>query len=535
MTEQTRTFDPAQVQTRSYQTRATADPSKREIAGIGVPLEEETQIWPGFREVFDQECVFDGIERAKLKLQHRDLIGVVAEHQREAGRLNIVGRVSAVAAGDDALTLAVDGALDSFSIGFRSVEYVRTDHEDGSFTIRHTRVRTSEFSLTDNPAYDGAAVTDIRTATTPEGVPPMTDTITADDFTGLRSELSEQMREMQTAFAQFSDNHRAAPVPAILTRSAGEALRAIAEGDETAIREYNEIMERAYAGGTAADSPVKDGWVGDLTKIFDASSGVLSQFFSEGALPDTGMNIEYAQLKANTVKVEEQAAEGNDLATGKVTLETKTAPVKTYGGYIELSRQQVLRSTLPILNRSLEALTVAAGARKKAVLRAAYLALVAQRTALAANAGVLPIAATLAASTAQQWTALIVDAAVKFDSIDYQLEALIVSPSVFKRLDALETAGHKVFKVSDDRNTVGHLDLTGLTGDISGVTVLADPGRTGDAAEFANSEAVRQYDSALVQLQDENIINLSKSFSAYRFGAVAPEVPHAVWPVKFGA
>ena len=531
-------FDENADQTRTYQVRAaTVNTEKREIAGIGVPLEVETEIWPGFREVFDQNCVFDNIERAKLKTQHRELIGITASHQRVDGALDIVTRASKTKSGDDALALAADGALDSFSIGFRTREYVKTENEDGSILIRHTRVNVREFSLTDNPAYEGATVTEVRERQPdprPEGAHKMedTDTLTREQHEAAIAELEENWERTLdarlSAFTKLRDE-----TTAVQHRTAGAVLQAIANGDTEQIREYNELMERAYEGGTTADSPIKDGWVGDLTRIFDSSAGVLSAFFSTGVLPDKGMNIEYAELATNTTKVEEQENEGDDLATGKVTLTTKTAPIKTYGGYIELTVQEIKRSTLPILYRSLDAMALAAGARKKAVLRAAYLALVAAREAIAGDAGVLPIGATLAEADATDWTNLIVDAAIKFEQLDLPMEGMIVSPTVFKALNALETDGHRVFKVADERNTVGRLDLPGLKGDIGGITVIGDAGRTGTAAEFANSRALRHYGSAATQLQDENIINLSRSFSVYSFGATAAEIPAGVVPVKF--
>lgn len=530
-------FDETAEQTRTYQIRtATVDADRREIRGCGVPLEVETEIMPGFREVFAQDCEFENIDRAKLKHGHRELIGVVAEHTRVAGELQIVGRASRTVAGDDALALAGDGALDSFSIGFRARDYELIEHDDGSVTVRHTRVWTREFSVTDDPAYLGATITEVRerhSDPNPEGNPTMPDTLTREALdAALDTRFEEAERSLDARLAAFT---QAQQQPRLDLRSAGAILQAIAAGDEDTIREYNELMERAYTGGTSADSPIKDGWVGDLTRLFDSSTGVLSAFFSTGVLPDKGMNIEFAELDANTVQVTEQEDEGDDLATGKVTLTTRTAPVKTYGGYVELTRQQIERSTLPILDRSLEAMTLAAGARKKSVLRAAYLALVAARIAIAADAGVLKLGATLAASTATQWTNLIIDAADRYDSLALPLDGMIVSTSVFKRLNALEVEGHRVFKVADERQIVGTLDLPGLAGDMGGITVVCDPGRAGDAAEFANARAVRQYDSAVAQLQDENIINLSKAFSVYRYGAVAAEIPAAVVPIKLSA
>jgi len=531
--------DLTQIQHREFHARAEATEEGREILGVGVPLAEEVVIFRGFSESFAQDCEFEGVERSKLFYRHSEPIGVIADHKRENGKLSIRGRVSATRAGDDALILARDGALDSFSIGFMPVEWIERDDDDGVH-VTHTKVSVREFSLVPNPAYASAAVTEVRerdSRPAPEGnsmtektpIPePVDGEKLASDLAELRAEQSELLRLVVAGQTRDNDGEQTGE-----RRSAGAILQAIVNRDEATINYVEEVMERAYTGGTSADSPIKDAWVGDLTRIFDASSGVLSAFFAEGVLPEKGMNIEFAELATNTVKVQKQEAEGDDLPFGKVTLTTRTAPVETFGGYTQLTRQEILRSTLPILDRSLEALGMAAGARKKAVLRAAYIALVAERTA--AEGGTLALGAALADATAYHWTDLIVDAAVKFDSLALALDGLIVSPDVFKHLNRLEIAGHKVFRVADERNLIGSLDLTGIRGDLSGVAVIGDPGRTGEAAEFATRRAVRQYDSAVAQLQDENIINLSKDFSVYRFGAVANEIPGGVVPVELTA
>lgn len=530
--------DLTQMQHREFHARAKADGEAREISGVGVPLDDEVVIFRGFSESFAQDCEFEGLERAKLYYRHGETIGVITEYKRETGKLSIRSRVSETTAGNDALVLARDGALDSFSIGFNAVEWNEREEDDG-IHVTHTKVRVREFSLVPQPAYPNATITEVRERNSrpaPEGNSMTDKTPTPDPIDGekfaadlaqVREDQAELMRLVVAGQARDTDGEQTGE-----TRSAGQILQAIVNRDEATIAYVEEVMERAYTGGTSADSPIKDGWVGDLTRIVDASSGVLSAFFSEGVLPEKGMNIEFAELATNTVKVEEQVDEGDDLAFGKVTLTTRTAPVKTYGGYTQLTRQQILRSTLPILDRSLEAMGVAAGARKKAVLRSEYLALVAARTTAAAT---LPLGATLAAATAYDWTDLIVDAAVKFDSLALALDGLIVTPDVFKRLNRLEIAGHKVFRVVSERNLIGTLDLSAISGDLAGVAVVGDPGRTGEAAEFATRRAVRQYDSAVAQLQDENVINLSKDFSVYRFGAVANEIPGGVVPVEFAA
>lgn len=517
----------------------TIDAEKREISGIAVPFNRDANIGGWFIERFAPGSVQDS-EEALFFWRHTDPIGRLKTSSDADEGWNITARVSETSLGNDALTLARDGVVTQLSVGFEpGGDYEVEEREDDIPIITRTRVRVREVSLVPFGAYgDGASVTEVRQRPNPtQKENTVTDTAIAPDLT----EVRETVEDLERRFSAFSTNQRD-DEPVGDLRSAAAFVKALASGDEATIAAYNrsqehlhdELQQRAYTGGTTADAPVKDAWVGDLTRIFDATSGVLSEVFSTGTLPATGMNIEYAELLANTVQVTEQTAEGNDLAYGKVTLTTKTAPVKTYGGYIQLTRQQIERSSLPVLNRSLEALAVAAGARKKAELRAAVAALVTARKAVASNGGVVLLGATLAAGVAGNWEDALIDAAIKYDGMDAPIEALIVSASVFKKLRSLTVSGERVFTVYE-KNASGSLNLPGLTGNLAGLPVYLDAGQAGDEAYFVNSRAIRQYDSSLVSLQDENVINLSKDFSIYRYGAIAAEVPQLLVPVKLAA
>lgn len=530
-----------QLHTREFHVREF-NTDTREFVGIGVPWEKPAEIrdWLGsYTETFQRGSVTVP-ESGKVLLywRHDEPIGLLAEHSDTEEGWEIRGRISKTARGDEAYELLRDGVVTELSIGFIPVRHTE---DDKTGDIRRTEVIAHEVSLVPFGAYgSNAKVSEVRHETNPahERSNPMETTITPEDLTEVRAEVAELNRSFTAFTSRNGEDHG----PAADTRSAGSLLKGIVAGDEEAITLYNraqehlndELQGRAYTGGTTADAPVKDAWVGDLTRIFDNSSGVLADFFGSDTLPKTGMNIEYAQLLADTTQVTEQAAQGDDLAFGKVTLETKTAPVKTYGGYTQLTRQQIERSTLPVLNRSLEALTVAAAKRRKAVLRAAVTAVITARKAVASNGGVVVLGAVLGSATAANWENALIDAAIRYDAEAEEMERLFVSASVFKQMRGLTVSGERVFRVAQD-NASGTLDLPGLSGDFAGIPVSLDPGQTGDEAYFANKKAITQYLSALASLSDENIINLSKDFSVYFYGAVAPEIPQLIIPVKLAA
>ncbi len=538
-------FDPEQNQTRTYLCRASADPARREISGVGVPLEEETEIYPGFRELFAQDCIFDGIDRAKLKTHHRTLIGVIASNSREPGKLGITGRVSKTPAGDEALTLAADGALDSFSIGFRFKEYERTDHEDGSFTIRHTRVLVTEFSTTDDPAYTGATVTGVREATPAQKESTMPDTLTREDLDAtreevntLRSELSEQLRATQAQLATLGDQ-RAGAAPRF--RSFGHFIRAYHKGDaearamheawQDAARDHELHNTRAYDGSVLADTIARDPWVGDAIRLIDKGRKVLTSFRT-APLPQEGSQVEYGVLESNTVTVGKQAAEGDTLVKGKVTVGSDTAPVGTYGGWSELSFQAVERGSVSLLDLTRRAQLIAYAQQTEAEVRALL------QTTISANLAADHNLDLIAAPKAADWISLVIDAADAFEDAALPIDGLWLSKDQFKALATLaDTTGRLQFDViGNGSNSVGRLSSKEIEAELGGfVTARLLPGAANGTGAFYSEEAIITWENAgaPLALEDTNVTNLTRAYSVYGYLATAAEIPDAILPIDF--
>lgn len=516
--------------TYTTEIRAAGESGSREFDGVLVPYDTIIDLGWGGREAFDPGSIELHDQGLLILWQHLRAhpIGVATATRDTPTGYEITGRLSTTPQAVDAYTLLLDGVVTRLSIGFEPLEY-RVD-EDG--VIHWTRVIAREASLVTFPAYDAAQITAVRTQQPTEELhmPTETEDRTLTDLAGEVSDLSRAIDQLRS--------HPAAPAVAIDRRSAGEVLRALVAGDEATVTAYEAMLRaggigtREYDGGVVADSVAQNAWVGDLTRIFDASSGVLADVFSTGSLPATGMSLEFGELDANTTRFEAQAKEGDPIAMGNVKITSRTTPVRTYAGGSTLSRQEIERAPIGLLNTTLEAMATAAGARKKAVLRAAYNALVAERRAAAG--GVVSLGATLAASEVGHWEDSLIDAAIYFARINLALENLVVSGAVFKHLRSLTVSGERVF-TTDTGNRSGALSLPGLTGRLASLPVRMDPDQAGDSAVYTTARAIRQYDSALISLTDEAILSLTKSFASYRYGAVAPEVPAAILPVELAA
>ncbi|PDQ34128.1 MAG: hypothetical protein B5766_12915 [Candidatus Lumbricidophila eiseniae] len=536
----------------------SADPARREIVGIAVPWGQRADIGGAFTEEFERGAIQNS-DGALYFYRHREPIGRVISHRDTDQGWEITAVISATTAGDDALALARDGVLSRHSIGFRFDQY-RIDESSDVPHITHTRARVDEVSLVPFPAYEGAVVTGVRETTptptiyergtlmtdalpTPLSPAPPAPTPPAPAPSALSAappalvDVRELSAGLDQTRAHMDDLERrlvlaAAPVspPVADTRSVGEVLQALVRGDEDTIQAYNELQARAYTGGTSADTILRPEWVGDLTRIIDEAA-VLAALFSTGTLPDTGNKLEFGQLDTDTTQVTKQRAEGDNLAFGKVTLKTGFADIETFGGYTQLTRREIERSSVNQLDHSMRALAIAAGRRRNILLREFYAAQVAAQITAQNTVRIADNTRYIG------WVEAIVDAAEKYTDLGLNLDALVVDKSVFKTIAGLTaTDGRPLMSVAGTgTNIIGQLNLKAISGDLASVPVRLNPKQAAAGSAFINSLAIRAYNSPVTSLQDENIINLSKDFSLYFYSAFAAEIPAAIIPVVFGS
>ena len=508
--------------TREYAAQAQAA-GDRLITGIAVPYDDEIEYMPGWFETVARDS-YNPETNGPIKLfwQHSDVIGTVTDARNTPEGLEITARISETTLGNDVYALAKDGAIDRFSIGFIPIDTDTSRDDTGATHAVHKAINIREVSLVPFPAYENAKVTDVRAAqepTTEKEPPIMTETRAALDT------VLERMDSLEQAFAAQAQAQAPAPVD---TRSAAQVLKALAAGDAQARDEYNGTI--SSADGTMT----RPTWIVDLTRLTDRINP-LKELFSVGALPKDGMNLEYTELKANTIAVNEQAKEGDNLQIGGITTQDKTTPVKTFGGYTTLTRQAIERTRIPLLQTHLQGMALAAGKRS-----AAYFASVFNETVKGQAATALASSKVATALTWADLAGLIVDAADRFQDSALPLDGLIVDKATFKALAALTAGdGRPLMTVSGTgANTVGTVNPAALAGDLVGIKVvpnlLSTPGAMGEkiVGAFYSSLALRTYETPVVQLQDENILNLTQAFSVYRYQAVAPEIPAGIVPLK---
>jgi len=527
--------DQDQLHVREMHVRAV-NTDERTVTGIAVPYDEPTEIsdWFGdYTETFARGAVQDS-DDALLYWRHSEPIGRIISHRDTDAGWEITAPISRTPRGDEAYTLLRDGVVRKMSVGFRPVT---TEIDDVTGNVTRTAVQVLEVSLVPMPAYAGADVLDVRHRTAPPARPDLQnpqnreDTMTDDLLTRAEFDaFGQRFEDFQRSIPDLLAQRDATPVAD--TRSPGQVLQALVRGDESTVQSYEGLLQRAWDGGVIADDgTIRPAWVGDLTRLIEDNS-ILSGLFSTGTLPSQGMQLEFGELDTNTTKVGVQANEGDDLVYGKVSVKARTANVQTVGGYSKLSRQEIERSSVNMLDLTLRGMAIAAGKNKNVALRAFVAALRDKR--LAADTPNARTTVTIADQTKYTpWVGGIIDAAGLYEDQGLSLDVLLVDKDTFKGLAGLtDSTGRPLMTVSGTGvNAVGTIAPEALGGNLAGVTVRVDPKQATATPQFVNKLAIRAYNSPIVSLTDSNIVNLTQAYSVYFYTALADEIPGGLIPV----
>lgn len=141
----------------------------RTVVGLAVPFDRPAAIRDAsgtYSEVFRRgsfaRTIAERGDKVKFLAQHdrRSLpLGRARVLREDASGLYAEFRVSKTAAGDEALELIRDGALDALSIGFRPI---RDQWAADRSEVQRLEVRLDEVSAVAFPAYDGALIASVR-------------------------------------------------------------------------------------------------------------------------------------------------------------------------------------------------------------------------------------------------------------------------------------------------------------------------------------------------------------------------------------
>jgi HK97 family phage prohead protease len=490
--------------TREFQARLVEN-EERTIVGLAVPYGQEIELTGKLKERFEPGAI-DGVENVKLFYGHEEPIGKVIEGRDTEAGYEIVAKISDTPRGNEVYTLLQDDVLNRFSVGFFPV----VDRQEGQTIVREL-VDLKEVSVVPFPAFEGAKITEVRSEAEPEAEPTDETPIETESET-MSENIELDVRSVQDEVAELRRVIESGKTVEMATpathkfRSQGEFAKALAKGDADAIQLTRDAS-------TSADTVALPGFLGYIDNLIDFNRPALS-VFSRAALPAAGMTVEYAQVSANTLDVDVQSPENEELAFGNLTIDSVSANVITYGGYTSMSKQTIERSSVNYLDTALRALSIAYAN----ATNAAFVNVVQTQDYSAKRFDV-------SAGTSEALIGGLADAATYiYTNTGLRPEAIVVGTTAYKFL--LSVAGEDgrpvVLVNGAGVNNIGSANVPGLSGQLLGLPIIVDPAMSASRAFVANSAAFQTLESAgaPVRLSADDITTLTDSISVYGYMAI---------------
>jgi HK97 family phage prohead protease len=497
--------------TREFQARLV-DAEERTIVGLAVPYGQEIELTGNLKERFEAGAI-ESVDDVKLFYGHEEPIGKVIEGRDTPEGYEIIAKISDTPRGNEVYTLLQDDVLNRFSVGFFPVK----DRKEGQTIVREL-VDLKEVSVVPFPAFEGAKITEVRSESEAEEVEEIVETPNETESETMEN-IELDVRTVQDEVAELRrviEAGQAVEIAAPAThkfRSQGEFAKGLLVGDEDA-------KALARAASTSADAAVLPPFVGYLDTLINNNRPTLSAF-TRGALPASGLSVEYIQIDSNTLAVGQQSPENEALSFGNLSFEVMSADVKTWGGYTQFSRQYVERATINTLDQVFQGLTIAyANATNNAVID-----LLQSLSYVGKTFDAHTDASTVAKGIAE-------GSAYIFNATGLRPEFIVTGVTAYVNLVSIgATDGRLSFSANNDgMNTVGSANIPGLSGSLFGLPIIVDPQLGATDCLLANSAAVTSWESAgsPVRLSSGDITTLEDSVSVYGYMAVAAQRQGAI-------
>lgn len=508
-----------EMETREVEFRL--DPTEeRTISGVAVPYGQDANIG-SYTERFAPGAI-RGVEDVKLFYGHSEPIGKVTAGRETPNGYEITAKLTeGVQRADETLALMRDGVLNKFSVGFMPVEQTR----DGNVVTR-TLVDLKEVSVVPFPAYSGAEITQVRDEQ--ETAPIEPSPIESESEVSENTELDVRAIQDELVEVRRMVEANVTPVAPIAStfeqfRTQGEFAKALANGDEAAIE-----LSRAATSSNTYSLP---GWVGFINNLIDLNRPSWNAF-SRGALPASGLTVDYAKVSANTIAVGNQATENTAISDGQITIANTSVAVKTYAGKTTLSRQLVERSSTPYLDTAFQALSIAYANQTNAAVVTVIGALDYTGKIMDMDGG-----------TAKSVLEGIIDGAkyIKTNS-GLNAEFILAGPALYKYLVTMaDTVGRPIVRVDGgvaNGESIGSSPAP-LQATIWGLPVIVDTTLGDTVGYMANSNAVQVFESAgaPVRLTDDmsGVATLSNNYAVYGYAAITVPFEAAIVKLDFTA
>jgi HK97 family phage prohead protease len=234
---------------------AAGETGRREISGIAVPYGVPAVVADGTSVIFEAGSLPTDGKNPRLYMNHdsTNAIGIVTDRVDTPEGMLFTAKISKTQAGDEALILAMDGVLDSVSVGVNPTKF--TTATDGTVTV--TAADWLELSMVPVPAFAGAVITDIAASIHQEPEKDVIDLSTDEPLVEEVTEMSEPVAPAVAATIPtaplFAQAKRQFVMP-----TAAEYLAAMHAGGDTFQNVNNAYKEAVRSQQTALQAAAGD-------------------------------------------------------------------------------------------------------------------------------------------------------------------------------------------------------------------------------------------------------------------------------------
>jgi len=328
---------------------AAGDKPRRTITGIAVPYNTPAVVSDGTEIMFLAGSLPTDGKAPKLFMYHDSTqpVGLVTGRTETPDGMLFTATVVETQAGDEALTLAAAGVLDSVSVGVNAKDFYRDDN--GVLVIKSAE--WSELSLVPIPAFSGATITQVAASqgepeTAPDAELDLTESVEEEPVSEeIAVEAAGPEQIVPTVFAQ--------PKREFKLPSAGEYMAAYHAGGDTfkninaAVQEYRLSQRTAFqaAAGDVLTTdtpgllpvPVLGPLVQDINFLRPVVNAVGAR-----AYPDGGASKTFVRPTIGThTSVGTQSTELSAVSATTMVINSNTVTKTTLAGQVTLSAQDI--------------------------------------------------------------------------------------------------------------------------------------------------------------------------------------------------
>ena len=499
---------------------AAGEAGRREITGVAVPYGVAATVADGTSVIFEQGSLPVDGKAPRLYMNHdsTNAIGIVTERVDTPDGMMFTAKISKTQAGDEALILAMDGVLDSVSVGVNPIKY--TTAKDGTVTV--TAADWIELSLVPVPAFAGAIITDIA-ASIPQEEP---------EISTIETEPTQETEPMSEAtIPAVEATIPTAPIFAQAKRkfampSAAEYMAAMHAGGDTfhnvnaaykeAVRDQQSALQAAAGDVLTTDTPglLPVPVLGPVFQDLNFVRPVVSAFGAR-AMPNTPSKT-FTRPTITTHTSAATQTEGSAVSATTMVIAANTVTKTTVAGQVTLTMQDMDFTDPASMNIILNDL---AGEYLIKTDDIAADALVAGKTASGSTWTV----------TADNPTSLIdslYDAAREItEDSNYFPTHLCVSPDVWGKLGAqLDGSKRPVLGYTTNgvigQNSIGRVGGLQYTGmDVMGLSLVVDNNFANGTMLVCYAPGFEIYEAQQGVLSLLNPSTLSRTFSYYGYFA----------------